>query len=104
MFQACCNFYQSFASSVLMLIVARGLVGIAMGSGPVEMAYILDYVQGEDELNHVLAVQKIVCSVGALSGPMIAQYFPPDQFPNLCYALVVVNVMNFLIGLIFWQD
>jgi MFS family permease len=103
-FQAICNTYQSFASTVLMLVVARALVGVAMASGPVGMVYILEYVEGEAELNHVLAVQKIVCSLGALSGPLLVQFFPPDQFQLLCYALVAVNLVNFVIGLIFWKN
>jgi len=49
-------------------------------------------------------MQKIVCSIGALSGPFVARFFTPDQFPQLCYGLVAVNLVNSLIGLFLWED
>eukprot|EP00927_Polykrikos_kofoidii_P004665 TRINITY_DN11849_c0_g2_i1.p1 TRINITY_DN11849_c0_g2~~TRINITY_DN11849_c0_g2_i1.p1 ORF type:complete len:563 (+),score=119.46 TRINITY_DN11849_c0_g2_i1:60-1748(+) len=102
--QALCNLFQSTSTSVLRLVISRGLVGLAMGSGPVEMAYILDYIDSDEELNHVLAVQKIICSVGSLAGPAVGRFFTPDQFPVLCYALVAINLINFVLGALLWED
>lgn len=102
--QAAFNFYQSTCATVIQLVIARALVGLAMSGGPVEMAYILDYVDGDEGLNPVLAIQKIMCSFGSLAGPFLAQFFTPDQFPRLCYLLVAVNGINFIIGWFFWED
>lgn len=102
--QALFNFYQSTCVTVFQLVLARILIGCAMSSGPVEMAYILDYVDSDAALNPVLAIQKIMCSVGSLAGPFLARFFNPDEFPTLCYLLVGVNAINFVIGWFFWED
>jgi MFS family permease len=103
-FQGCCNFYQSTCTSVIQLVIARFLVGIAMGSGPVEMAYIIDYIEGDEQLNKVLAVQKVITSSGALLGPCVGVLFSSDQFPLLCYMLVAANAINFTLGSLLWHD
>jgi hypothetical protein len=75
-----------------------------MSTSPVEMAYILDYVKDESELNTVLALQKIMNSAGSILGPFMAGWFTPSEFPILVYALVGVNAICLLVGSLFWVD
>ncbi|CAE7911428.1 unnamed protein product, partial [Symbiodinium necroappetens] len=45
--QALSNSFQAEADSPAALLLARGFVGLATSTGPVEMAYIMDYTRDE---------------------------------------------------------
>lgn len=102
--QAVCNGMMSGAETVPMLLLARVAVGVALSTGPVEMAYIMDDVTSEKDLSHVLVLQRVMTSAGALSGPLVARMFNEYPFPVLCRGLVCVNIFNLLIGMCLWKD
>eukprot|EP00931_Biecheleriopsis_adriatica_P088176 TRINITY_DN62549_c0_g1_i1.p1 TRINITY_DN62549_c0_g1~~TRINITY_DN62549_c0_g1_i1.p1 ORF type:complete len:554 (-),score=103.23 TRINITY_DN62549_c0_g1_i1:48-1709(-) len=106
LFQAFCNAFQAEAESPEALLMARGLVGIAMSTGPVEMAYIMDFTRNETQLSQTLALQRVVCNAGALCGPLIAHMFDrfPNGFPALCRALACINLSCLLIGSLLWES
>eukprot|EP00418_Pyrodinium_bahamense_P093217 CAMPEP_0179026588 /NCGR_PEP_ID=MMETSP0796-20121207/8592_1 /TAXON_ID=73915 /ORGANISM="Pyrodinium bahamense, Strain pbaha01" /LENGTH=495 /DNA_ID=CAMNT_0020722673 /DNA_START=92 /DNA_END=1579 /DNA_ORIENTATION=- len=102
--QAVCNGLMSYAFSVPSLILARMMVGVALSTGPVEMAYIMDFVDEEQELSKALALQRIMTSAGALAGPVVARCFDDLEFPLLCRGLVCLNMLELVIGILFWKD
>mmetsp|Transcript_98544 Transcript_98544/g.306854 ORF Transcript_98544/g.306854 Transcript_98544/m.306854 type:complete len:486 (+) Transcript_98544:85-1542(+) len=104
MAQALCNSLMSLAASVPSLIAARMAVGVALSTGPVEMAYIMDFVSDERELGRVLALQRIVTSAGALAGPAMARCFDDAGFPTLCRGLVGLNLLALVLGSAFWVE
>lgn len=98
------NTFQGWATTPTGLMLARAAVGVALSTGPVEMAYIMDSTNSEEELSKVLALQRIVCNAGALSGPLVAKFFSNYGFPVLCRILSMVNLLNVCIGIMFWQE
>mmetsp|Transcript_60664 Transcript_60664/g.146631 ORF Transcript_60664/g.146631 Transcript_60664/m.146631 type:complete len:502 (-) Transcript_60664:116-1621(-) len=102
--QAVCNGLLSCAFSVPSLILARMAVGVALSTGPVEMAYIMDFVSDEQDLSRVLALQRIMTSAGALAGPVLARFFDDVEFPALCRGLVCLNLLQLVIGMLLWRD
>lgn len=102
--QAMCNVLMATAETLPQLIMARVAVGVALSTGPVEMAYIMDSVSTESDLSFVLSLQRMMTSAGALLGPLVAMTFVEYPFPVLCRGLVCVNVLNLFIGITLWKD
>jgi len=102
--QAFSNCIQAEADSAGALLFARGLIGIATSTGPVEMAYIMDFTPDERWLSHVLSLQRVVCNAGALMGPLLAHSFERYGFPALCRGLACINLTCLLIGSILWES
>lgn len=102
--QAVCNGLMSCAFSVPSMILARMAVGVALSTGPVEMAYIMDFINDEQELSRALALQRIMTSAGALAGPVIARCFDELSFPVLCRGLVCLNLLEMVIGMTCWKE
>mmetsp|Transcript_3047 Transcript_3047/g.5356 ORF Transcript_3047/g.5356 Transcript_3047/m.5356 type:complete len:551 (+) Transcript_3047:160-1812(+) len=102
--QALSNLFQAEADSPAALLLARGFVGLATSTGPVEMAYIMDYTRDEQQLSYVLALQRVVCNGGALMGPVIAHSFASYGFPALCRGLACINLLCLLLGSILWDN
>jgi len=102
--QLLCNTFMSYSFSVPRLLVARMSMGMAMSTGPVEMAYIMDFVDSEQELAYVLALQRFMTSGGALLGPIVVGIFAEYSFNSLCRLLVLINTLNLIVGVAFWRD
>lgn len=102
--QALCNAYQSRSTSIASLMLVRLFLGIACSSQPVEMAYLMDQTSGEDDLRNALLVQRIIVTIGAMVGPLLAQLFVNYGFHSLCWGMVLSNLVGFLIGGIFWVE
>jgi len=102
--QAMCNCLMANAETLPQLILARVAVGMALSTGPVEMAYIMDSIATERQLSFVLSLQRVMTSTGALLGPLVAKTFDEYSFPYLCRGLVCVNVLNLFIGITLWKD
>mmetsp|Transcript_23182 Transcript_23182/g.53114 ORF Transcript_23182/g.53114 Transcript_23182/m.53114 type:complete len:535 (-) Transcript_23182:192-1796(-) len=94
---------QAYADSVPKLLMARGLLGFAGGTIPVEIAYITDLTTKE-ERPRVLGWQRSLITVGALLGPPIGAIFTGDGFGTLCTVIAGVYLFNFVLGLIFFQE
>jgi len=102
--QAVCNVLMCRARTVPSLLFARVAVGMALSTGPVEMAYIMDFVDDEQELSRILALQRVMTSAGALAGPIVARSFDSLPFPVLCRGVVAINVLNLVVGAMLWED
>eukprot|EP00439_Symbiodinium_sp_Y106_P066763 s1011_g10.t3 len=102
--QMMCNTFMAQSSSLTQLLLARMAVGMALSTGPVEMAYIMDFLRSEGELSRVLSLQRVMTSAGALAGPLVARTFDKLHFKTLCLGVVGVNVLNLLIGCVLWED
>lgn len=102
--QMICNTFMAQSSSLTQLLLARMAVGMALSTGPVEMAYIMDFLRSEEELSRVLSLQRVMTSAGALAGPLVARTFDKLHFKTLCLGVVCVNVLNLLIGSLLWED
>ena len=102
--QMICNIYMTQAHSLMHLMLARMAVGVALSTGPVEMAYIMDFLHSEEELSRVLALQRVMTSAGALAGPLVARCFDRYSFNALCGGVVLINVINLAIGFFLWED
>jgi len=102
--QAACNVLMSYAASVPQLLAVRVAMGLAMSTGPAEMAYIMDSTSSEHDLSHVLCVQRIVTSCGAVLGPLVAKAFEQYPFSALCRGLFLINMVNLVIGILLWEE
>ncbi|CAE7252668.1 tetA [Symbiodinium natans] len=102
--QMVCNTFMAQSHSLTQLLLARTAVGMALSTGPVEMAYIMDFLRSEEELSRVLSLQRVMTSAGALAGPLVARTFDKLHFQTLCLGVVGVNVLNLLIGAVLWED
>eukprot|EP00440_Ansanella_granifera_P022199 gb/GFBE01024117.1/.p1 GENE.gb/GFBE01024117.1/~~gb/GFBE01024117.1/.p1 ORF type:complete len:655 (+),score=150.33 gb/GFBE01024117.1/:1-1965(+) len=102
--QAICNGFLCCSNSFATLMAARMAVGMALSTGPVEMAYIMDFVRSEKELSRVLALQRVMTSAGALAGPMVARSFDSLPFTSLCRGVVAINLLNLVTGILLWED
>ena len=102
--QMLCNGFMTQSHTLMQLMLARMLVGAALSTGPVEMAYIMDFLQTEEELSRILALQRVMTSAGALAGPLVARTFDRLPFNSLCGGVVLINVINLTIGFFFWED
>ena len=102
--QMICNGFMTQARTLTQLMLARMAVGIALSTGPVEMAYIMDFLQSEQELSRVLALQRVMTSAGALAGPLVARSFDKLPFSTLCGGVVIINLVNLMIGCFLWED
>mmetsp|Transcript_18021 Transcript_18021/g.33839 ORF Transcript_18021/g.33839 Transcript_18021/m.33839 type:complete len:596 (-) Transcript_18021:30-1817(-) len=102
--QMLCNAAMSQSHTLIQLMVARMAVGLALSTGPVEMAYIMDFLDSQEELSRVLSLQRVMTSAGALAGPLVAHSFGSLSFQKLCLGVVAVNVLNLLIGFVLWED
>eukprot|EP00438_Fugacium_kawagutii_P018911 Skav232603 [mRNA] locus=scaffold3249:30362:39943:- [translate_table: standard] len=103
-FQMICNGFMTQARTLTSLMLARMAVGVALSTGPVEMAYIMDFLHSEEELSRVLALQRVMTSAGALAGPLVARSFDKLPFNALCGGVVLINVVNLVIGCFLWED
>jgi len=93
------------SSTVTQLLLARLVCGLGMSTGPVEMAYIMDFCHGgEDEFNYVLSLQKILTSIGSIAGPLMALFFKDISFPVLCTGLIVLSFLNACLGMLLWDS
>ncbi|CAE8609860.1 unnamed protein product, partial [Polarella glacialis] len=101
--QALCNCVQAEVQSPAGLLMARAMVGAAISTGPVEMAYIMDFTQSEADLGHTLALQRMCCNAGALLGPLIARSMEPFGFPLLSRGLACINLICLLLGAFLWE-
>ena len=45
-----------------------------------------------------------MASAGALAGPLVARTFDKLHFKTLCLGVVAVNVVNFFIGSMLWEE
>lgn len=88
----------------MQLMLARMAVGVALSTGPVEMAYIMDFLHSEEELSRVLALQRVMTSAGALAGPLVARSFDKVHFNALCGGVVFINIINLIVGAFLWED
>lgn len=102
--QAMCNMFMGYTTSVSTLVFVRVLAGIALSTGPVETAYIMDAVTSEADLSHVFALQRFMTSAGALLGPMVACAIDEYPFDTLCKGLVCINIANIMVGFVLWED
>ena len=102
--QMLCNVFMAQSHTLMQLLFARMAVGMALSTGPVEMAYIMDFLHSEQELSRVLSLQRVMTSAGALAGPLVARTFDKLQFKTICLGVVGVNVLNFFIGLLLWEE
>lgn len=102
--QMICNGFMTRAHTLTQLMLARMAVGIALSTGPVEMAYIMDFLHSEEELSRVLALQRVMTSAGALAGPLVARSFDKLPFNALCGGVVIINVVNLMVGCLLWED
>ena len=102
--QMLCNGFMTQSHTLMQLMLARMLVGAALSTGPVEMAYIMDFLQTEEELSRILALQRVMTSAGALAGPLVARSFDRLPFNSLCGGVVLINVINLTIGFFLWED
>eukprot|EP00930_Biecheleria_cincta_P059284 TRINITY_DN45031_c0_g1_i1.p1 TRINITY_DN45031_c0_g1~~TRINITY_DN45031_c0_g1_i1.p1 ORF type:complete len:683 (+),score=98.43 TRINITY_DN45031_c0_g1_i1:117-2165(+) len=102
--QAVCNSFLSFARTPNQLLVARAAVGVALSTGPVEGAYIMDFVHDKKQLKKVTQLQTFLTSAGALAGPVVARSFASLPFTSLCKGIVAINLLNFVIGCMLWED
>lgn len=102
--QAFCNCVQAEADSAASLLLARAMIGVAVSTGPVEMAYIMDFTHDEHQLSQVLALQRVVCNTGALIGPLVAHCFERVGFPALCRGLACINLLCLFLGTFLWES
>eukprot|EP00931_Biecheleriopsis_adriatica_P067481 TRINITY_DN41617_c0_g1_i1.p1 TRINITY_DN41617_c0_g1~~TRINITY_DN41617_c0_g1_i1.p1 ORF type:complete len:532 (+),score=97.73 TRINITY_DN41617_c0_g1_i1:158-1597(+) len=102
--QSFCNALQSRAGNVVSLLFCRALVGVAMSTGPVETAYIMDDTENEEELKSALALQSVLCNGGALLGPLLVKMFQSAGFAALCQGMALVNLLSMMVGIVFWRE
>lgn len=102
--QAICNSFLGCARTPNQLLLARAAVGAALSTGPVEGAYIMDFVSDKKQLKKVTQLQTFLTSAGALAGPAVARSFGSLPFTFLCKGIVAINLLNFVIGCMFWED
>lgn len=102
--QAFCNCVQAEADSPASLLLARAMIGVAVSTGPVEMAYIMDFTHDEHQLGQVLALQRVVTNTGALIGPLVAHCFERVGFPALCRGLACINLLCLTLGTFLWES
>jgi len=102
--QMICNGFMTQAHTLMQLMLARMAVGVALSTGPVEMAYIMDFLHSEEELSRVLALQRVMTSAGALAGPLVARSFDKVHFNALCGGVVFINIINLIVGAFLWED
>ncbi|CAJ1440108.1 unnamed protein product [Effrenium voratum] len=102
--QVLCNGFMSRAHSMTQLMLARMAVGMALSTGPVEMAYIMDFLHSEEDLSRVLALQRVMTSAGALAGPLVARSFDKLSFHSLCRGVMAINLFNLIVGFFLWED
>eukprot|EP00439_Symbiodinium_sp_Y106_P069168 s498_g11.t2 len=102
--QALSNSFQAEADSPAALLLARGFVGLATSTGPVEMAYIMDYTRDEQQLSYILALQRVVCNGGALLGPVLAHSFQGYGFPAFCRGFACINLLCLFLGSLLWEN
>lgn len=102
--QMLCNGFLTRAHTLTQLMMARMAVGVALSTGPVEMAYIMDFLHSEEELSRVLALQRVMTSAGALAGPLVARSFDKLPFNALCGGVVIINIVNLIVGCLLWED
>lgn len=102
--QMICNGFMTRAHTLTQLMMARMAVGVALSTGPVEMAYIMDFLHSEEELSRVLALQRVMTSAGALAGPLVARSFDKLPFNALCGGVVIINIVNLIVGCLLWED
>jgi MFS family permease len=98
------NAAMAFSTTIPQLLLARVVCGLGMSTGPVEMAYIMDYVDTSEQLNEVLSLQKLLTSGGALAGPILTIVFSGLKFSFLCKGLLIVSFLNIVLGMILWES
>ena len=70
---ACVNLFQAKAKDLTQILVVRALGGIVSSGGPVYTAYLMEETSSEEELREVLVLQRLVVTIGAILGPLIAK-------------------------------
>ncbi|CAE7214850.1 tetA [Symbiodinium natans] len=97
------SFLQAKAATLAQMLVVRAIGGIASSSGPVETAYLMEETSSEQELREVLVLQRIVVTLGAILGPVVAKVFSHLSFQDLCYLIVASNLVGSLIAIFFFS-
>ncbi|CAE7807166.1 mdtG [Symbiodinium necroappetens] len=97
------SFLQAKAENLTQMLVVRAVGGIAASSGPVETAYLMEESTSEKELREVLVLQRIVVTLGAILGPLVAKVFSHLSFQDLCYLIVASNIVGAFIGIFFYS-
>ena len=67
------NLFQAKARDLTQILVVRALGGIVSSGGPVYTAYLMEETSSEEELREVLVLQRLVVTIGAILGPLIAK-------------------------------
>ncbi|CAE7738007.1 tetA [Symbiodinium sp. CCMP2592] len=98
------SFLQAKAENLTQMLVVRAVGGIAASSGPVETAYLMEESTSENELREVLVLQRIVVTLGAILGPLVAKVFSHLSFQDLCYLIVASNIVGAFIGIFFYSE
>lgn len=102
--QFACNLAMGQTATLSSLLMVRVMAGMALSTGPVEMAYIMDNISSESDLSHVLTLQRVMTSAGALIGPLAATSLGNSSFQTLCQGLAGINMANLLVGAVLWRD
>jgi len=102
--QACCNAMQANATSLGAMLAVRTLAGIVCSTGPVETAYLMEQTETEAELKEVLILQRLVVTLGAIAGPLVAKFFSSFGWKILCFGMVASNLVGALIAQLLYTD
>eukprot|EP00930_Biecheleria_cincta_P097474 TRINITY_DN89191_c0_g1_i1.p1 TRINITY_DN89191_c0_g1~~TRINITY_DN89191_c0_g1_i1.p1 ORF type:complete len:539 (+),score=54.05 TRINITY_DN89191_c0_g1_i1:113-1618(+) len=102
--QAVFNMMQASVQSLWSMTLVRGLMGVACSTGPAETAFLIDGADDEKDLNKAMILQRVVVTLGAITGPIIAKLFSQAGFQTLCYGMVLSNLIGVGVGACFWQE
>lgn len=102
--QACSNTMQAYSTSLGAMLAVRTLSGIVCSTGPVETAYLMEQTVGEAELKEVLILQRLVVTLGAIAGPLVAKFFSSFGWKILCFGMVASNLVGALIAQSLYTD
>eukprot|EP00435_Cladocopium_sp_Y103_P057876 s2_g20.t1 len=99
-------------TTVFQLLLARATLGFLSGAAAVEVAFVADLTSKTDRVDWVnmqTRLQSAGCLLGPAIGGMVAPYSRADndammrfEFEHLCYAISILVMLNFLIGIRFF--
>lgn len=99
-------------TTVFQLLLARATLGFLSGAAAVEVAFVADLTSKTDRVDWVnmqTRLQSAGCLLGPAIGGMVAPYSRADndatmrfEFEHLCYAISILVMLNFLIGIGFF--
>lgn len=98
------NFMQAKAVNLTQILFVRAMGGFVSSGGPVYTAYLMEETSSEEELCEVLVLQRLVVTIGAILGPLIAKIFWYWSFQTLCYGMICTNILGAVIGLLFYAE